>query len=259
MKNLEQKIYIRSEYINCFKKYGVVYLGEVHKFLPSKPSKMSSYRALSELEALGVVKKMRIPTLSGEVRFAVILSEKFCETIGHSRRNDRFNHDLILTCVVGAFRSLPSFMDVMLEAEWEKHGGEYGFDVYSITPDAVVITENEDNLTEAVVAIEVELSRKSSKRVVEKLIKYSSEKKFDQVMYFINDIETWRAYMKILDYCLKNDKKNDYKRVTLIRIQDPLRIADQLGELTIYSYKGESRFGDVFLKDYIKHSDIEKQ
>jgi len=122
------------------------------------------------------------------IRHLELLHAESCAVIAH-RLQRQFPKELVLRDF--HFSRHTEVQNILLASEED----------YEKRPDMLLFCKSEDGLKEVVVAVEVERSQKSEKRLYEKLRKYAAGTTLDGVIYFCLDDSIANALRQV--YCSK--------------------------------------------------------
>lgn len=227
-------------------KWRVIPINNLRDLSDYQGCKQSFYRVVRRLEEKGLVRTIII---NGRTKVVTLSSELskipyYQNAILH---DDSVPHEALVSIICNEMLAWEMFETVSLPHEIQDASYDSGI---SRLPDAVIKGANKDK--SFIMALEVEISRKSKERVQNKIEDYINNTVFDYIFYLFNDIGTFKSYQKFIFEVLnsssyKNNKKNHHARFILGHKDKMINSNCRLEDIEIY-YLGkmtnlESIFG----------------
>lgn len=227
-------------------KWRVIPLNNLRDLTDYQGCKQSFYRLIRRLEDRGLVRTIiinggfKVVTLSNELGKIPY----YQNAILH---DESVPHEALVSIICNEILTWEMFQSVSLPHEIQDASYDSGI---SRLPDAVIKGVNKDN--KFIMALEVEISRKSKERVQNKIEDYINNTVFDYIFYLFNDIGTFKSYQNFIFEVInsssyKNSKKNHQARFLLGHKEKMINSNCRLEDIEIY-YLGkitnlESIFG----------------
>jgi len=188
-----------GEYLNVLMGLGCWKILDANKILSTgivKVKYKDLMKKLTKLEKVGLVNSFR---KGNAVKHFYLTDQgkKYSGKIsGCGIDADYLNHESATSRVM---------WELLKNSELQNGDGLYYDEIKSVDPDAVIL--GKINNQDYKLAIEVELTQKSSKRVVEKFNRYKQQSLFDYTVYVTQSRTLFNAYKKILDSLCKRVQK----------------------------------------------------
>jgi hypothetical protein len=151
---------------------------------PQKPEYFNFCKTMRKLEKQNIIQSFRHPFSRKKYLYLTSLGEESLTLTDHptSISKETLLHDIKVSEIVKILMDEGYFYEASLEHELHN---KKNFKVsYKIIPDALLITKRHG--VDVKVALEVELSRKSIPRIVEKAQQYMNSSLYHYVIYFFN-------------------------------------------------------------------------
>lgn len=152
---------------------------------------------------------------------------------------ETFDHDSRLSLLGKCFSELPSINEVILEHELigDKKIGERNRHI----PDGVM--KGEKNNSPFTMALELEVSRKSKKRYMEKIRHYLNSSAYDYTLYFFNFEGVLESYKKTI---LEEVGKDAFEKIMLALNPNTMHRSFNFSETTIFFKGKEVLIDEIF-------------
>ena len=178
---------ISPEHTRIIKAIGswkVIRLGDLHRVLKLPIGHSGLYKNIVRLEKAGLVTGQYFP---GKGKY-VGLTEKgsLLSPCGATFNPETANHDLVVTDTIFKLLEFENFTSANV--------GENGH--LDLCPDGIIHAVKEGNRYR--LALEVELSRKSRHRLLEKFAIYTKDSSLGNILYITNKKDLFDAYAKVL-------------------------------------------------------------
>lgn len=228
-------------YIEPLSKWRVLDIQSLLKESPRSPNYKSFTRILRKLEAAQLVKAWLDPISKKKFLYLTSFGEKVISDGENpsSIQDDNLSHDIKTT----------SFVKELLDAGWISKGelehnltNKANFHTsHKLIPDAVVYFNK--NGFEYKMAIEIELTRKSNTRIIEKIKQYFAEEHYHLVSYVFPTASLMEKYRNVL---LDNFGDAFFKKIILLHHAPLVTTASVLNEI-----KGVYQGKEVFLRELL--------
>ena len=187
-------------------------------------------RTLKNLEANGLVKSYVGDRKRKYVTLSVSGSKYSIYNASHVESEAEVAHDLLASALLRFLLEFENFKSGYILA-----------DEFEVVPDALIHAQKKGR--EYVLALELELTQKSKKRLISKLLKYESSSSFDYVLYVTNKTSLYDSYRKTL-MRMNNEIQ---KKVILLLDEELSEMKSNYLESKVF-FKGEKKsFTEVFL------------
>lgn len=191
--------HVRDKVIGPLFDYGVLYAADLLDKVGWDKSLGAFYKLLTRMENDGILKSKR--HVSNNKKYVYLTKEvhnAFAPDTPYISQEILY-HDAVLSSVLCKFSHLNS-----VKAVKKIHHGKANY-LFStgVIPDGLVISENNED--EVKLAIEIELTRKSKERYVQKFDEYMKEDGVDIVFFFFDTFGVYNSYQNELkSYCFDN-------------------------------------------------------
>ena len=215
--------------LNEIGRWKIISLKDLYKNLKVKESYVMFTKRVKSLEEEGFLKSL---TGTNRCKYVHLTFNgmKYSKTDVPLIEKSTMNHDLITTTVINKLLdhetflagNIPVYEDgVRLEPDGILHGVKNGHDF--------------------TMALEVELTQKSKRRVIEKLVEYAESRDFDYCLYVMNKESVFKSYQKII-----NSMESDIKRKIVFLLDKELSSRDfNFLDAECYFDEENRKFGEV--------------
>jgi hypothetical protein len=171
-------------YLEPLLKWRVLDVQSLIKECPQRPEYFNFCKTMRKLEKQNIIQSFRHPFSRKKYLYLTHLGEESLTLTDNptSISKETLLHDIKVSEIVKILMEAGIFYEASLEHELHN---KKNFKVsYKIIPDALLVTKRQG--IDVKVALEVELSRKSIPRIVEKARQYMNSSLYHYVIYFFN-------------------------------------------------------------------------
>lgn len=213
--------YIDGMYLNYLqplKKWRILDVENLRSELPTNPKYSNFCRVLRRLESQKILKLYKDPLSKKKYVYLTEFGEDKIgiDSIQSSISEGTLLHDLKVSEFVRSLSINSDQVETKLEHELKLNKSFNS--KFNIIPDAVFFKEN-DGIRSSI-AFELEISKKSTDRILGKLSDYISSKQYDIVLYVFGNINLMNSYYQKIN----NHFKQDVSERVIFYLWDKLQI-----------------------------------
>jgi hypothetical protein len=201
----------REAIITPLLKWKILGLSELKELSLYKGRDSSFRRIILRCEENKLIESFRHPSTQRKFLHLGSAGRKAFVEEGYFLNQDTKYHDALVSNVLHKFLALPVVGDVSIN----NPDFEYNRSIFSdkLDEDGRIQILRRNKLV--TLAVEVELTRKSSKRIIEKFKHYHFESSYPLVIYFFNNRSTMKVYKEYLNnFCSEADIKIEKSIIT---------------------------------------------